>query len=406
VGVNNILSEDFETDFHGLEPWDDNAPQTALVPRRFDVASHVQDMNEIQSNNGFSSSSVLAGSTVEFKLDATDVSVIDHAFLCAQITNSTGASCTIAAPAFWFSRIEIRAPNGNVLANITDLDSWITTCMLPRVEFENLAALMGTTSAYATSGVVIANTASTELYLPLLTLFNACRLHLSGLNGYLSLKFYANTSALNILAGSHPTFTKFCILTAGFNEPEEKRRARTRLYRGLVTPFNNTPIYLPHFAFDHFTQTLTLTASVTSTIKLSGLNGMFSALFFVIRASPLTGATMGTFLAIDSFSVQDESGTIFCGNHIKTHARSRVILAAQMDNESGLNSNYYMVPFSASVVQDFFMGQNHGYQVFKGNENLILTPGASFASGSCQVDVLALRGNALRILKGSIEKKQ
>ena len=95
-----------------------------------------------------------------------------------------------------------------------------------------------------------------------------------------------------------------------------------------------------------------------------------------------------------------------CGNHIKTHARSRIIAAGQLNNTAALNSNFYLVPFSSAMVNDFITGQVHGYQVFKGNEVLSITPPVGFASASYQIDVIGLRGNALRILKGTVEKRQ
>lgn len=95
-----------------------------------------------------------------------------------------------------------------------------------------------------------------------------------------------------------------------------------------------------------------------------------------------------------------------CGNNVKTHARSRIITLAQMDNLAANYVNFYMVPFSSAVVNDFFTGQVHGYQVFKGNEVLSITPNASLSAGNYQIDVIGLRGNALRVLKGDVEKRQ
>lgn len=404
IGVNNILTEEYD-DFQGFLPWDDTNPQTALVPRRYTVENHVIDQAEVQPNSGFSSGSFLAGSVVDFRLDTADISVIDHAFLCANITNSTGASVTLPPTSFWFDKIEILSPNSNTLATIYDIDNWQAVCMLPRVDFESLAALMGTTTGYSTAGVAIANTASTELYLPLIAVINAARLHLPGLKGALTFRFRAKSSTLNLIAGSHPTFTKVVMLLSGFDEPQNKRSQRTAFYRNQVTRFSNTPIYLPFFGWDHFTYSLTLAASVKSDIKLSGFSGMFASLFIVVRALPLTAANQGTYILLDSFSVQDETGAIFCGNHIKTHARSRVIIASQMPNLSGLSVNYYMVPFSSAVVNDFVTGQVHGFQVFKGNEVLSITPNASLVGGNYQIDVMGLRGNALRIFRGDIEKR-
>jgi hypothetical protein len=403
--VSNILTEEY-SDFHGFVPWDDKQPQLALVPQRHTVENRVVDMSEVQPNAGFSSSTFLNGAVVDFRLDTADISVIDHAFLACNITNSTGGAVSLPPTPFWFDRIEILSPNMSTLATIYDTDLWQSVCMLPKSDFDSLAALMSTTTAYSTAGVSIANNATSELYLPLITLLNAARLHLPGITGAMTFRFRSKSSTYTLISGTHPTFTKVVMLLSGFDEPQSKRSARTAFYKGLVPRFQNTPMYFPFYAWDHFTQTQTLTASVKSDIKLSGLQGMFSAIFIIIRASPLTAANQGTFLAIDTLAVADESGAIFCGNHTKSHARSRIIAASQLQNQAALSSNFYMIPFSSAVVNDFVTGQVHGYQVFKGNEVLSITPGSTFASGSCQIDVLALRGNALRVLKGIVEKRQ
>ena len=405
IGVNNILTEEYD-DFHSIVPWDNTAPQKALVPERYTVENRVADNAEVQPMNGFNSGNFLNSAQVDYKLDASDVSVIDHAFLCVNITNSTGAAVTLPPTPFWFDKIEVLAPNSNTLCTLYDIELWQSICMLPRVDFDSLATLMGTTTAYSTAGVTIANNGSTELYLPLITLFNACRLHLPGINASLTFPFYAKPSAMTLIAGSHPTITKAVMLLCGFDESQDKRNARTAVYRNRVPRFSRTPLYLPFYNWERFTQTLTLNPSVKSDIKLSGFSGMFSSLFIVIRAKPLSAANQGTYIALDSFSVADESGAIFDGNHIKTHARSRIIIAGQMHNLSAANVNYYMVPFSSDVVGDFISGQVHGYQVFKGNEVLSITPGAGLTAGSYDVDVLALRGNALRIMDGNVEKRQ
>lgn len=404
--VNNILTEEYD-DFHAFVPWDVKKPQTALVPQRYTVENRVVDNAEVQSITGFNSANFLAGSVVDFRLDSSDISVIDHAFLCCNITNNTGAGVTLPPTPFWFENIEVLSTNSNTLCNIRDIDNWQAICMLPRHDFDQIATLMGTTTAYATSGVVIANGASTELYLPLITLFNAVRLHLPGLNGAITFRFRSKPSAMNLISGTHPTFTKVVMLLGGFDEPQSKRNVRTAMYRNdYLARFSNTPLYLPFYNWEHFTYSMALAASVKSDIKLSGFQGMYAALFIIVRASPLTAANQGTFILLESFQVADESGAIFCGNHVKTHARSRIIAALQLQNVSAANVNYYMLPFSSAVVNDFTTGQVHGYQVLKGNEVLSITPNSALSAGTYSIDVIGLRGNALRVLRGEIEKRQ
>ena len=402
--VSNILTEE-HSDFNAFVPWDDKAPQKALVPQRFMVENRVLDQTEVQPNAGFNSGSFLNGSVVDFRLDTNDISVIDHGFLAFNITNSTGGGVTLPPTPFWFDKIEIMNASSNVLATIYDIDIWQSICMLPRVDFDALATLFNTTTAYSTAGVVLANGASTELYLPLIAVLNSTRLHLPGLDGALIFRFRTKASAMTLIAGTHPTFTKVVMLLSGFDEPQSKRNMRSAFYRNQVTRFQQTPLYLPFYSFEHFTFSQALTPSVRSEIKLNGFAGMMSSLFILVRALPLTAANQGVYIPLDSFAVQDQSGNIFCGNHVKTHARSRVIIAGQLNNLSAANSNYYMVPFSSSVVQDFITGSVHGFQVLKGTETLAITPTAALVAGNYQIDVIGLRGTALRIQKGQVEKR-
>lgn len=403
--VSNILTVEYD-ELRAFVPWDDRNKQLALVPQRYTVENRVVDNAEVQALTGFNSGNFLAGSVVDFRLDSFDISVIDHAFLCCNITNSTGAGVTLPPTPFWFDTIEILSTNSNVLCLLRDVQLWQSICMLPRTDFDQIATLMGTTTAYATSGVTIANGASTELYLPLITLFNAARLHLPGLSGSLTFRFRSKPSAMNLIAGAHPTFTKVVMLLCGFDEPQSKRNLRTAYYQSNVTPFTKTPLYLPFYNWEQFPYSMALAPSVKSDIKLSGFAGMYASLFVIVRALPLTAANQGTFILLDSFQVADESGAIFCGNHVKTHARSRIIAAAQLQNTSAANVNFYMLPFSSAAVNDYVTGQVHGYQVLRGNEVLSITPSSALVAGNYQIDIIGLRGNALRVLNGEIDKRQ
>lgn len=402
MGVTSILTDDYE-DPHAFVVWDEKNPKSGLVPQRFTVEQRVVDHTEVRPNTGFSPSALLAGSVVDFKLDSNDVSVIDHAALVFNITNSTGAAVVLPPTSFWFDKIEILAPNGNQLLTIQDIDNWLALCMLPRNDFEQIAALTGTTTAYSTAGVSIANGASTELYLPLFTMFMACRLNLAGIKGHLTFRFRLKAAALNLISGTHPTFTNCCMLLSGFDEPQSSRNARTAAYMGRLARLAGVPLHLPFYGWDHFTASQALAPSTRVELKMNGFSGMFSAVFLLIRALPLTAANQGTFIQLESTVLQDESQNIFCGNHNKSHARSRWITAAQMPNLSAQSVNYYMTPFSVAVPTDFAVGQVHGYQVFRGNESVVFTPTAGLSAGNYQIDVVGLRAQTLRIQNGDIE---
>lgn len=399
ANISAILSQE-SANFAPFIPWDSRNPSAGMIPQRYSVENRVVDLTEVQPQTSFSPAAFFGGAPMSFKLSTNDLSIIDHAFLVFKVTNSTGGAVVTPPTAFWFNKIAVRAPNGNTITEVRDIDSWLSQLMLARTDHESISALVNSTDAYLTTGNSLANGASVELYLPLFTLFNACRLHLPGINGDLELFVEPKPSAMTLVSGTHPTVTSATLLLAGVDEAQERRNRRTQEYRGRI------PHFLPFYAWNHFTQALTLAAGIKSDVKLSGLKGQFSALFVLVRALPLTAATQGTFIKLDEHSVRDQSGQIFCGNHAKTHERSRIIAGADLHNLAAKNSNFYMVPFSGTVVHDFITGQVHGYQVFGGNETLSITPTTGTASGQYQVDVVALQSTALRIQGGEVSLRQ
>lgn len=402
--ISHILSEE-TSEFHGFQPWDGKNPQAALVPRRFAVENHTSDAVEVQPLSGFNAGTFLNGAVIDYRLDNHDVSVVDSMMLAVNITNSTGAGVTLPPTPFWVDKLELLGPSSNVLATFYDTDLWAAILCLPRNDFEQLAAYMSTNTAYSTAGVVIANGASSELYLPIIPLVHACRLHLPGINGSLTWRFRMKSSANILIAGTHPTVTSALMLLQGADESANKRSLRTAYYKGQIARFQNTPLYLPFFTTERFVYTQTLAASTRYNIKLSGFQGQFAALWVIARALPLTAANQGTFLQLADFTVQTAGGENLAGNHIKSHVRSRIIAAGQLQNLAAANSNFYMLPFSQSVVQDLIVGSSSGFQVLEGTENLIFSTTAATAPGSYELLVIGFKANALRIQKGQVEKR-
>ncbi len=402
--VNRLLVSEYE-DFNAFQFWNKKTPKAGRVPKRFNVLNRVVDTADIQPNTGINQTSLLNGGTFEFKLDTNDISVIDHMFLCCNVTNSTGASVTLPPTPFWFERYEIQDDNGSPLCTVTDVENWLSVCMMPKNEFENYASYFGTTSAYSTAGVVIANGASRELYVPLLTFVNAVRLHLPGFVGNLRMKFYPNTSVTNLIAGTHPTFTKVALSLFGFDEDNEKRERRTLEYRNQIIGTQESALKIPFLDWVRIPFATTLTPSLMTSIKLQGSEGQVSGIFVVIRPAVLTAANQGSFIPLDSITVRDQSGTSFCGNMVKSHDRSRIIMMAQLESTAAANVNFYLIPFSSQIPTDFFVGQINGFQIFTGGETLEITPRSSLTPGSYSVEVLLLRPSILNIYRGQSKKE-
>ncbi len=402
-GVNPILIKE-TTDFAAFEPWKDGGRALALTPRRWECENRVIDIAEVSPVNGFVPSGVLNGNIFEFKLDNDDVSVIDHAYLRFEISNSTGAAVVLPPTPLWFEKYELQTSTSNTLCQVTDIESWLAVCMLPRQNFEQIATLMGTTTAYATSGVSIANGASVELFLPLLTVFNAARLHLPGLTGDLRLRFYPKMSTLNLISGTHPTFNKVSLMLHGFDEESGKRNVRTAIYQDRTREYKNIPVCKPFLDWQNFKQSVTLSPSTLASIRLNGFDGLCSGVFVVIRAAPITATNQATMIPMRHITLKDAAGNSYCGNFVKSHAMSRVIQAGLFDNNASANVNFYFIPFSSNPVYDFFVGGVHGHQTLNGNDSLEIMPNSTLVAGDYQIDLFALRPSVLRIFRGEIDK--
>lgn len=401
INANRILTTEL-SEFNALVPWDKKNPLASpLIPQRYTNENRVVDYTEVQSATVFDPARFLDGSITDFKLDTSDVSVIDHAFLRFNITNSTGAAVTLPPTSFWFHKIEILNGESNALTNVHDLENWMALCMMDRTAFENMNAQFGTTDAYSTAGVTIANNATTDLSLPIFTLFSPVRLHLAGLNKGLIIRFHAKPSAMNLIAGTHPTVNRASLLLGGFDEAQVKRSQRTALYRSPRIKF------FPFHSWNQHSSAPTLTAGISMPIKLTGFDGIYAALFVCVRALPVTNANQGTLIPLQACTVKDEHGTILCGNHEKNAALNKLILSVQAHSLSPKFVNYTMIPFSSTVIQDFQHGQSHGYQVFGGkNEILNVTTATGVATGQYEVLVLGLRADSLRVQGGNAESRK
>lgn len=75
--------------------------------------------------------------------------------------------------------------------------------------------LLGSNSAYSTAGVVIANGASTNLYIPLVSIFSSSRLFLGGLRDDPLIRFVFNPASINVISGNNSTVTNCSLSLCG-----------------------------------------------------------------------------------------------------------------------------------------------------------------------------------------------
>lgn len=140
----------------------------------------------------------------------------------------------------------------------------------------------------------------------------------------------------------------------------------------------------------------TMQAAQVSLFPLTALNMNVSGLLIVVRASKtMTGSGLYTFARIGG--TQEANGLIDIQDTSRKSLIGGQITAQQLRNVAGTNFNgamtashaVYPVSFATNPVTAQVRGMNSGYQTFTGSENLYITPGAGFTTGTYTVDIYA-----------------
>lgn len=365
-----------------------------LVPREFDVQLKHKATVRQAPLNAVNGSAFLNGGQIEFKVDRNHVvSTLTHAYVRMDITNATGAAVTLAPTPFFIQRLEFIGNGGNVLAQFDGQELWLLCSMLSRDEWEKSAAYFGSDANYATTGVSVANGASTVLYLPLFVVLSAAKLHLAGLQNELTIRIQTQTSDKTILAGSHPTVTDVALILKGYQEPAAIRESRRAICQRGV------PIKLPFVNSIDARAVITMAPSSRYEYNLSTIRANVIALMFTLRPVAFTGATQGTYQAISSFDVQLASGESVLGSYQRLHADNKLDQAEIFPNLMSKYSDHYFISFSRDPVGDFATGSVSGQLVFSGTEKLVINTPSTLVAGNYQLDLYALSCEHLYIEK-------
>lgn len=368
-----------------------------LVPDGYNVQAKHRVIARQAPLSAVNGATILNAQPVAFKIERNSLSVLTNMYLQFKITNSTGAGVTLAPTPFWIDRIEVLDSNGNILTNIYGQQLYLSLAMLDRDIFEQSAARFCLSTAYATTGTVLANGASGVYYIPIYHLFSAAKLHLGGLKSELELRVHTQSSTYTLIAGSHPTVTDVSLILKGYQEPNQSREARRIAYNG-----QRLNLKLPFVNFISFKDILTLGTSATYSSVLSTIKGTILGLFFTIRDSAITAANQGNYQAITSYDVQLASGESLTGHYTKLHEDQKLECAELFPNVFSNNKDWYFIAFSPEPVHDYGSGGVHGYQVFSGTEKLVFTTNSTIVPGSFQIDVYALSAEHLHVENGAI----
>ena len=145
---------------------------------------------------------------------------------------------------------------------------------------------------------------------------------------------------------------------------------------------------------------ITLAASSSYDIVLTGVRGLASCMFFTLRSAALTASNCITYTAIDTYDIVDGSGNSLLGSTQKNSSEQLLEYATCFDNKFRKLINFNFVPFSSDPVSDYTQGTCAGYQVFTGFERLQFRTPSGLSSGSYLLDIIAFVQDDLVIRSG------
>jgi len=326
---------------------------------------------------------LLNGGTIDFRIEKGMVDVLDHIYIIISVTNSTGSSCTIQPSQLLFDRWELYADNGNrLLFQKYAHEMWLDNVYFSRNEWEVMDEYLLSNASYSTAGTAIANGASLTFYTPLVSFFTPLKLNIGGLSGQLLLRLRFDTSTLNMIAGSTPTTTACTAQLRGRMLPQRVKEEKNRTYMTLNYD-------MPYLGIQRMSLQQTLAVSSTYSIVLSGLKGICSTVFFVVRALPFTAANQASYIQMTSFYLQEQDGSSMLGFYRRQYADMQLEIAESFNNLFTNYVNLHMIIFTSSPVSDYIYGTNNGYQALTSFEKLSFTTPSTITPGSFQIDIWA-----------------
>ena len=326
---------------------------------------------------------LINGGLIDFRIEKGFIDQLDHIYIVLTLSNTTGASCTVQPSILLLDRWEVYGENGNsLLFQKYAYECFSDLIYLSRNEFEVMAPYMGFTSTYGAGGVTIANNATQVLYLPLISFFTPLKLCLAGLTGQLLLRLRFGASTSNVISGSSPSTTGCILQMRGRQLPEKIRNER-------IMSYHKVPLALPYLGIQRMSQQMTLSPSTTYSIVLSGIKGVASTFFFILRALPLTASNESTFIQVQSFDLQEQDSRSMIGYYRRTFADMALELAESFNNLMINYVNLHMIMFTNRAVSDYTQGTCFGYQSFTSWEKLSFTTTSSLPAGNYQLDIYA-----------------
>lgn len=341
--------------------------------------------------------SLLNGGQIDFRLEKGVIDLIDYVKIKLNITNNSGGASVLVPAQLLINRVDVYADNGStLLSQVYGHELYLCNAFLGRTEFENYADSLGLTTAYASAATSIANTGTAELFIPLWQPFTPAKLHAGALSGQLLIRVLFNPTALTHVSGSLVDVTNCTMLIKGRDLHNGVAQKHQSHY------YDPIPLCLTFMNIQRMAQSLTLAASSSYSIVLSGIKGIASCFFWTIRPAALTASNVITYTAPETWEVQESDGSSMVGFHKRDAQEALIDYAECFDNLFRKNRNFNCLSFSTNPVLDFISGSNHGYHSFSSFEKLFFTTPAGLSGGQYQIDIICFVHDQLIVNQGRI----
>ena len=322
----------------------------------------------------------------------------------------SGTTVTHFVPSYFFcSRIEW-VQNGKVLDTYWPVEQFLRNQLYVEDEdrvFYNICA-----GAYQSTSqrVTMASTAN-SYYLPLRGLFKqGSPLPLLDISHNIQLRIYMDTLA-NITA---PAGAPVCTFNS-CNLLTKVVRLRKNEIDVKTNEISKRPLHLK-FSENRYMSSIVNSGVSSANIVLTGLNGRFSHIMFVVRPSAsLVNDNCYQFTPIQSFAILDSASTNIVGGQSISNSEALLILnrdwaLSTYSSENALSygtdnkANVYLYSFCADPIDVMLQGKSSGMHRFLGNEQLQLTFQSTLGA-SVQVDIFGYNEAVLEIGKNYVERK-
>ena len=284
---------------------------------------------------------------------------------------------------------------------------WLEQSYYDYIDWEGgLKYLVGSNSNYSTAGVVIANGASTNLYIPMASIWAAARLYVAGLKNDLLFRFTFNPANVNTIAGLTPSVSACSLLLRGAFLPAPVKEHQMTLYRTMKLDF-------PFLSNVKTSFNQTLNPNTEYKFVLSGIHALVSSMFVTFRSSPVTAATYATYInGAASYDVTSQDGsTSLLGGLIRSgpsadFRNENVLISLEyFDSQymtSGNNANILYIPWNRSPKLTLMTGASKGFCSFSGFEILRITTPNTLVAGAYQIDVFGRTLETLKVRNGGV----